>query len=296
MSVSVILPTLNAAGEIAALLAALIGQTQPPEEILVVDSGSTDGTAELARAHGARVISVPCGQFDHGGTRDAALRQTAGEFVLFLTQDALPADERYIEHLLKPFANERVAAASGRQLPRPDARPYVRAVQQYRYPAQSRVWGAEDREALGIRAYHLSDVCSAYRRSAYEAVGGFPHPLPTNEDMLIAAAFLDSGYRLAYCADAAVVHSHDLTLRQEYRRNVLIGRFLQEYGERLGNLRETGEGLRMVRQVLSQLLRSGHPLECPAFAADCAARLLGSRAGRRAGTAGQRRIRHAADG
>lgn len=53
--------------------------------------------------------------------------------------------------------------------------------------------------------------------------------------MLIAAAFLDSGYRLAYCADAAVVHSHDLTLRQEYRRNVLIGRFLQEYGERLGN-------------------------------------------------------------
>lgn len=296
MSVSVIVPTLDAADGIAALLVALKKQTRSPEEILVVDSGSQDGTPELARAHGARVISVPCGQFDHGGTRDAALRQTAGEFVLFLTQDALPADERYIEHLLKPFADERVAAASGRQLPRPDARPYVRAVQQYRYPAQSRVWGAEDREALGIRAYHLSDVCSAYRRSAYEAVGGFPHPLPTNEDMLIAAAFLDSGYRLAYCADAAVVHSHDLTLRQEYRRNVLIGRFLQEYGERLGNPRETGEGLRMVRQVLSQLLRSGHPLECPAFAADCAARLLGSRAGRRAGTAGQRRIRHAADG
>lgn len=296
MSVSVILPTLNAAGEIAALLAALMGQTQPPDEILVVDSGSTDGTAELARAHGARVMSIPRDRFDHGGTRDAALRQTTGEFVLFLTQDTLPADERYIEQLLLPFADERVAAASGRQLPRPDARPYVRAVQQYRYPAQSRAWGPEEREALGIRAYHLSDVCSAYRRSAYEAVGGFSHPLPTNEDMLIAAAFLDAGYLLAYCGDAAVVHSHNLTLRQEYRRNVLIGRFLQEYGERLGNPRETGEGLRMVRQVLSQLLRSGHPLECPVFAADCAARLLGSRAGRRAGTAGQRRIRHAADG
>ena len=296
MSVSVILPTLNAAGEIAALLAALMGQTQPPDEILVVDSGSTDGTAELARAHGARVMSIPRDRFDHGGTRDAALRQTTGEFVLFLTQDTLPADERYIEQLLLPFADERVAAASGRQLPRPDARPYVRAVQQYRYPAQSRAWGPEEREALGIRAYHLSDVCSAYRRSAYEAVGGFSHPLPTNEDMLIAAAFLDAGYLLAYCGDAAVVHSHNLTLRQEYRRNVLIGRFLREHGERLGNPRETGEGLRMVRQVLLQLLRNGHLLECPTFAADCAARLLGSRAGRRAGTAGQRRIRHAADG
>lgn len=295
MSVSVILPTLNAAGEIAALLAALMGQTQPPDEILVVDSGSTDGTAELARAHGARVISIPRDRFDHGGTRDAALRQTTGEFVLFLTQDTLPADERYIEQLLLPFADERVAAASGRQLPRPDARPYVRAVQQYRYPAQSRAWGPEEREALGIRAYHLSDVCSAYRRSAYEAVGGFSHPLPTNEDMLIAAAFLDAGYLLAYCGDAAVVHSHNLTLRQEYRRNVLIGRFLREHGERLGNPRETGEGLRMVRQVLLQLLRNGHLLECPTFAADCAARLLGSRAGRRM-EAAQGRIRHAADG
>lgn len=216
--------------------------------------------------------------------------------MLFLTQDALPADERYIEHLLKPFADERVAAASGRQLPQPDARPYVRAVQHYRYPAQSRVWGAEDRQALGIRAYHLSDVCSAYRRSAYEAVGGFPHPLPTNEDMLIAAAFLDSGYRLAYCADAAVVHSHDLTLRQEYRRNVLIGRFLQEYGERLGNPRETARACAGAAGAFA-LLRSGHPLECPAFAADCAARLLGSRAGRRAGTAGPKEgYGHAADG
>lgn len=296
MSVSVILPTLNAAGEIAALLAALKRQTRPPDEILVVDSASTDGTAELARTHGARVISIPRPQFDHGGTRDAALRETTGEFVLFLTQDALPADERYIEHLLKPFADDRVAAVSGRQLPRQDARPYVRAVQQYRYPAQSRTWGPEVREALGIRAYHLSDVCSAYRRSAYEAVGGFAHPLPTNEDMLIAAAFLDAGYRLAYRADAAVVHSHNLTLRQEYRRNALIGRFLQEYGERLGNQGETGEGLRMMRQVLTQLVRSGHPLECLAFAADCTARLLGSRAGRRARTAGERRMRHAADG
>lgn len=295
MSVSVILPTLDAADGIATLLVALKRQTRPPEEILVVDSGSQDGTAELARAHGARVMSIPRNQFDHGGTRDAALRETAGEFVLFLTQDALPADERYIEHLLKPFADERIAATSGRQLPRPDARPYVRAVQLYRYPPQSRAWGSEEREALGIRAYHLSDVCSTYRRSAYEAVGGFPHPLPTNEDMLIAAAFLDAGYRLAYCADAAVVHSHNLTLRQEYRRNVLIGRFLREYGERLGNPCETGEGLRMVRQVLSQLLRSGHPLECPAFVADCAARLLGSRAGRRMGAV-QGRIRHAANG
>lgn len=295
MSVSVIIPTLEAAGQIGPLLDALRRQTVRPDEVLVVDSCSRDGTAELARAHGARVMSIPRDRFDHGGTRDAALRQTAGGFVLFLTQDALPADERYIEHLLKPFADERVAAVSGRQLPRPDARPYVQAVQQYRYPPQSRAWGPEERDALGIRAYHLSDVCSAYRRSAYEAVGGFPHPLPTNEDMLIAAALLDAGYRLAYRADAAVVHSHNLTLRQEYRRNVLIGRFLREYGERLGNPRETGEGLRMVRQVLSQLLRSGHPLECPAFAADCAARLLGSRAGRRMGAA-QGRIRHATDG
>ena len=281
MRVSVIIPTLNAGAWIVPLLESLRTQSRRPDEVLVVDSDSADGTAALARQHGARVLTLRRECFDHGGTRDWALRQSCGDIVFFLTQDALPADDRYVERLLTPFEDLRVSAASGRQLPRPEARLYVKAVQAYRYPAQSRVWDAADADALGLRAFHLSDACAAYRRSAYEAVGGFVTSLPTNEDMQIASAFLKDGWRLAYCAEATVLHSHSFTFRQEYLRNRQVGRFLARYASRLGSSGELGEGMRMARAVSLQLLRDGHVMECAAFALNCAARLLGSRAGRR---------------
>lgn len=281
MSVSIIIPTLEAGKQIVPLLKSIESQTRKPDEVWVVDSSSTDGTAELARQCGAKVLSIAREQFDHGGTRDLAFRHTTGDFVLFLTQDVLMEDKRYIECLLVPFEDMRVAAVSGRQVARKDARLYVKAVQEYRYPKQSRIWSAEESRALGILAFHLSDVCSAYRRTAYEEVGGFQHGLLTNEDMLIAAALLKAGYRLAYCAEAMVRHSHNLTLRQQYRRNWLVGQVLQRYNEELGLAGELGEGMRMVREIAMKLLREGHPLECAAFGADCAARFLGNRAGRR---------------
>lgn len=281
MSVSVIIPTLEAGKEIIPLIKSIESQTHAPDEVLVVDSSSTDGTAELARQCGVRVLCIARDEFDHGGTRDMAFRHTTGDFVLFLTQDVILCDERYIERILAPFDDERVAAASGRQVACADARLYVRAVQEYRYPEKSRVWSAEETCSLGIRAFHLSDVCSAYRRTAYEKVGGFEHGLLTNEDMLIAAALLNAGYRLAYCGDAMVSHSHNLTILQEYRRNWLVGRFMQRYEKELGCAGELGEGMKMLCRVTGQLLRGGHLLECVAFGADCAARFLGNRAGRR---------------
>ena len=281
MSVSIIIPTLEAGKQIVPLLKSIESQTRKPDEVWVVDSSSTDGTAELARQCGAKVLSIAREQFDHGGTRDLAFRHTTGDFVLFLTQDVLMEDKRYIECLLAPFEDMRVAAVSGRQVAREDARLYVKAVQEYRYPKQSRIWSAEESRALGILAFHLSDVCSAYRRTAYEEVGGFQHGLLTNEDMLIAAALLKAGYCLSYCAEAMVRHSHNLTLRQQYRRNWLVGQVLQRYNEELGLAGELGEGMRMVREIAMKLLREGHPLECAAFGADCAARFLGNRAGRR---------------
>ena len=97
----------------------------------------------------------------------------------------------------------------------------------------------------------------------------------------MAAALLDAGWKLAYRADAAVYHSHRFTLGQEYRRNRLIGRVLEKHSAELHHAKETGEGVRLVKHVLKQLLRKGHILECFAFCLNCGARLLGNRAGRR---------------
>ena len=280
MTVSLIIPTLNAGALLPPLIEALRGQTLPPDELLIVDSSSEDGTADTARALGCRVEVIAQADFDHGGTRDAALRSTRGDIVVFMTQDALPASRTSLEQLLAPLADARVAAVSGRQIARPDARPYERLVRAYNYPAQSRVWTKDDLSALGVRAYLISDVFAAYRREAYLAVGGFEHPLETNEDMLIAQRLLAQGYTLAYSGEACVYHSHAFTWRQQYSRNRAVGRFMERYRDRFP-CSELGTGMTLARNVLFALLREGRPLECAAFAIDCSARLLGNRAGRR---------------
>lgn len=280
MKISVIIPTCEAELFIQQLLNCLHNQTILPDEIIVIDSESRDNTVKLARNAGAKILTVQRKTFDHGGTRDQAFRHSTGDIVLFLTQDAMPADNHYIERLIAPFTNERVAAASGRQLAKPDAYAYEKLVREYRYPEASSIWDQSHVAKEGIRAFRISDVCAAYRRSAYMETGGFAHPLMTNEDMLMAADLLAKGYCLAYCADAKVWHSHNFTLMQEYRRNRLIGRFLQRYSDRLLGVSETGEGLRLVKYVLLNLARKGQLLQCVRFCMNCAARLAGNKSGR----------------
>ena len=279
-----IIPTLNAADTLRRQVQTVLEQSAPPESIIVIDSGSDDGTAELAASlPGVRLMSVKRGTYDHGGTRDMAIRASDTPFVILLTQDALPTDAHWAAALLAPFGDERVAAVCGRQVARSDARAYEKAVRAFRYPDESSVWSAQDLPALGVRGYLLSDVCAAYRRTAYDAVDGFEHPIATNEDMLIAADLLNAGYWLAYSAGARVWHSHNHTLKQEYLRNRLIGEFLVRYSDRFARTGETGEGLRLVRHVSTALVRQGKPGQLLPFWLDCGARLLGNRAGKRRG-------------
>lgn len=278
--VSVIIPTLNAGRQLERQLEMLNKQTVRPDEILVVDSQSADNTTEIARTGGARVLDVERSAFDHGGTRDMALHQTTGDIVIFMTQDALPMDERMIEHLIAPLEDPDVAASVGRQIAYDDAYPYEKAVRAHNYPDEELVWGSEDIAQLGVRAFRISDVCAAYRRTAYLESGGFDHPILTNEDMLIAEKLLRGGHKLAYTAAASVYHSHNFTLAQEYRRNYIIGRTMKRYEARFHYISEMGAGTKLVKAVMIDLLRDRQIVSCFAFALNCAARLIGNRMGR----------------
>lgn len=120
MSISLVIPTLDAQAEIGELLKILLSQTLCPDEIIVVDSASSDSTVEIASGFdGVRVIEIERCDFNHGLTRDMAFKESFGDIVCFMTQDAVPADERYIENLVEPIlADSRVAISSGRQLPK----------------------------------------------------------------------------------------------------------------------------------------------------------------------------------
>ena len=126
----------------------------------------------------------------------------------------------------------------------------------------------------------MSDVCSAYRRDIYFEIGGFEHPIMTNEDMLIAANALQHGYKIAYEPDAYVFHSHNFTMKQEFERNALVSSFLQRYKEKLGNVRVNSEGMALVRYVSKSLLNEKKYIDFCKFGFICVAKYLGNRYGK----------------
>lgn len=282
VSVSLIIPTLNAEGEIGALVEALLGQSRVPDEIIVVDSSSEDGTVGIASSYREVTVEViDRRDFDHGLTRDWALRRSSGDIICFMTQDAVPANEAFVEKLIAPILEDpSIAISSGRQLPKADARRFEQLVRAFNYTDVSNVRSKDDVPRLGIKAYFATDVCAAYRRSAYLELGGFGQT-DMSEDMLMAAKAVNAGWKVAYAADAEVYHSHNFTPRQQYERNFAIGRFLERNADLLSCASEVGEGGRLARDVATTLVKEGDISELLAFAADCAARLAGNRAGRR---------------
>lgn len=280
MLVSVIIPTHNAAAYLGAQLDALLAQTVEAE-IIVVDSGSEDDTVAIAGRYGERVkvMEIPAASFDHGGTRHDALAQSEGEFVCFLTQDALPVDGTFLEELLRPFGADDVAAVYGRQVAYSGAPAYERLTRAFNYPDLPRTWREADIPRYGVKAFFFSNCAAAYRRSAYEAAGGFDRPIVSNEDMMMAAKLLRAGYALSYAPRAQVYHSHKMTLGEEYRRYVKIGAVMHRYRHRLRCGSADGEGRRMVGYVLRGLASEGRYGEMAVFLAHAAARFVGNRVG-----------------
>lgn len=276
MNVSVVILTLNAEKEIEGLLQILLEQTIEPCEIIVIDSQSDDETETICERYCPKVSCIPIlrSGFDHGRTRAQAMDYSQGEFVLFLTQDALPVDKHYIENLLLPFQDPAVAMVTGRQIAREQASPIEKRVRQFNYPPESHVRTQKDIPVLGIKAFFASNVCSAYRRSAYFAAGGFESPIVTNEDMLMAAGFLAAGYKIAYCAEAQVFHSHNFNLKQQFVRNYNIGIFMRRYANAFRGVSTSSEGRKLVKYVLSHLLKEKHFLLAAYFCIECAVKML----------------------
>ncbi len=278
--VSLIIPTLNAESYMPALIEVINKQTVKPHEIIVVDSESDDNTVQMAQEAGWKLLHVKRADFDHGGTRNYAFDNTTGDFVLFLSQDALPTNEYYIEELIKGFEDEDVAMISARQVARKDATEIEKLIRNFNYPERSFTRTEDDIATMGIKAYFFSDVCSAYRRTAFETLGKFESPLLTNEDMLMVARALDAGYKVGYCGTAEVYHSHNYTLKQQYKRNFDISAFMTMYSNEIQSGSSVGEGIKMVLYIEKELLKKFRLFSMVWCVLDSGAKFLGNRRGK----------------
>ncbi len=238
-------------------------------EVLVIDSGSTDSTLEIVRRFPTvRLHEIPNSEFGHGKTRNLAAQLATGEFVAYLTHDAVPISNQWLRELLKPFElDERIVAVMGKQIPRPGCFPLLKYEIRGVFAGFGPDFGtsvfykdefAQSEGVLNAISFY-SDVNSAARRDFL--LNTIPYrDVRYAEDQLFGKDLIEAGYRKAYAARAAVEHSNDLTLSQ-YRRRVFdetVG--LRQIGfpipilSRGGQLRLTlrgiaGDSLRIARDA-----------------------------------------------
>lgn len=211
-------------------------------EVVVIDSGSTDGTVELAAGYGADVHRVPKAEFNHGATRDIGISRSSGEYVALTVQDAVPLDERWLDAMVENLReDERVAAVYGRHVPRSDAGLLTRALvgnlavagserrqQEIEDPAQ--YWSLPPVKRRRFAAF--DNVSSCLRRRAWER---FPFGRADfAEDLRWGKKVVEAGYTIVYEPRSVVVHSHDRGSLYDLKRHYVDQLVLDElFGARM---------------------------------------------------------------
>lgn len=261
--VDVIIPVYKPKADFVKLIEKLEHQTVPVRRILLFNteqkywSAFEYATPRRKRYENLRVYHISKREFDHGKTRREAVKKSAAEIFVMMTQDAMPADECLLEKLIKPLAEKDVAVSYARQLPREDAGPVERFTRAFNYPPESRIKSADDIPELGIKTFFCSNVCAAYRRDIYDRQGGFIRRAIFNEDMIYAAGCIKAGYRIAYAADARVIHSHQYTNKQQFHRNFDIGVSQAEHPEVFAAVPSESEGIMLVKKTAAYLKETG---------------------------------------
>ncbi len=219
-SVSVVIPTLNPGLDLSKMLSALLGQHPvPPDEIIVVDSGSVDGTLGRVREAGEKVRLIEITNFTHGRSRNIGVQAATGDVIVFLSQDAIPKDPSWLNHLLDPYDQDEIAATFSRQEPKPDANPMETYFLHTHFPKgnEIRIQKRKGETLQFHRDVFFSNVSSSARRSVLLEYP-FDEDLIMSEDQQFARDVILAGMSVAYVPMSVVVHSHDYSFRQALGR------------------------------------------------------------------------------
>ena len=282
MEVDVLIPVYRPDGKLTELLKRLKMQNYPIHRVILMNTEEKHFPAELTGIWDrVEVYHLAKEEFDHGGTRDRGVRMSTADLVVCMTQDAMPADETLIEELVKPFDDPEVWAAYARQLPNEDCREVEKYTRSFNYPEQSMVKTKEDLDRLGIKTFFCSNVCAAWRREKYLELGGFVKHTIFNEDMILAGTMIKQGGKIAYCAKAKVIHSHNYSAFQQFHRNFDLAVSQTMYPEVFGGIRSESEGIKLVKKSLSYFIKIGKPWLMIQVVTQSAGKLLGYKMGQR---------------
>ncbi|HEX3022455.1 MAG TPA: glycosyltransferase family 2 protein [Lachnospiraceae bacterium] len=292
MSVDIIIPTYRPDDEFYILIEKLLRQTVSSQgrtsndtflnKILIINTEAQyfDET-KLESDERIEVIHITKPEFDHGGTRNHGASLSHADIIMFMTQDAMPKDTYLVENLTKPLMMDNVAVSYARQLPNEKSGTIERYTRSFNYPSTSSFKSKEDIKTLGIKTYFCSNVCAAYKRDIYLSLNGFVTKTIFNEDMIMASKVIDAGYKIAYVAEAKVIHSHKYTYRQQFTRNFDLAVSQKQYEEIFSKVKSESEGIKLVKQTASYLCRKGKVYLLPDLILQSGFKFLGYKMGYR---------------
>ncbi len=289
MTVDIIIPTYKPDETLCLLLYKLQEQTFVVHRVIILNTEKAlwkqavavypieQVLQELPCEH--EVIHIAKKDFDHGGTRQFGAEHSDADVMIFMTQDAVPADEFLVENLVEVLEAggevTTVAVAYARQLPKHDCHIVEQYTRQFNYPEQSRIKTKADIPVLGIKTFFCSDVCAAYRRDLFEELGGFESPVIFNEDMFFAANAISHGYGVAYAAEAKVIHSHNYTMRQQFHRNFDLAVSQKQHPEIFEQVSSETEGMKLVKSTIAYLFKIRKPWLIFHFGMQCVGKYAG---------------------
>ncbi len=217
-------------------------------------------------------------EFSHSLTRERMANKCKADIIVFITQDVIIKSESWLKNLIRGIEENECEAAFSRQIcTNSTIEKYTR---ERNYPDKSYVKTKEDISKMGINAFFFSDASSAVKREIFVELNGYDGKnFPTNEDMYLAYKLLTNGYRIKYCADSEVEHSHKFTFKQLYKRYYDTGVFFSQ-NKYLNNYKVNQAGGGMAKYVLKRAIQDKNFTVLIRFVPDMAARYIGMKMGK----------------
>ena len=220
--VSILIRTKNEDKYIGKTLSVLFSQTYKNFEVIIVDSGSTDKTLEIAGGHPVRIHKIKPEEFTWGYALNYGFRKAEGKYVVCLSAHALPLSDRWLETLVADFDDDKVAAVTSNMLPMPDCNPFDRRGMLKKY-------NIKKQELFEGPPFIFSNSCSAIRKSVWGKIH-FDESLLAVEEEDWARKVRRMNYKIMYEPEAKVYHSHNESLRQIYKRHYELSHAFQLLG------------------------------------------------------------------
>ena len=282
MKIDIICPLYNAEKDIERLHRGILKQKNVEiNNIKYILTDSKDNTEELLKKLKIEYTKIKKEEFSHSLTREQATLSSKADIVVFITQDIIIEREDWLYNLTKDISNGKVQACFSRQLCTNNT--IEKYTREKNYPNKSRIVSKENIKELGLKTFFFSDASSAINRKIFEELNVYDGKnLPTNEDMYIAYKLITKGYKIKYCADSEVIHSHTFTLKQLYKRYYDTGlffgmnRFIDEYGT-------TNAGGGLAKYILKRAIQDKNLKVLLNFIPNMAVRYIGMKKGKKDG-------------